>query len=228
MPVALADQSAHERGLDVAGKTALLMADVAEAPLLIMADDNGTDPVRTRYAGRIRPEQGLSEERWQVFAEGAHKIARAVLEASGAHTVFHHHCAGFAETPAEVDKFLELTDPDLVGLCLDTGHYTYGGGDAVEAIRRYAGRISHVHLKDCDPGVAADARAQGWDYFQAIERGVFCELGRGCVDFPGVLRELRAGRFSGWAVVEQDVVPGMGSPLDSAAHNREYLRRLGL
>ena len=123
---------------------------------------------------------------------------------------------------------MEMTDPEIVGLCLDTGHYTYGGGDPLEALRRYRDRIWHVHFKDCHPDVAARARAEGWDYFQAVRHGVFCELGQGMVDFPAIVDELKSGGYDGWIVVEQDVLPEMGSPLASARRNREYLRSLGL
>jgi len=78
------------------------------------------------------------------------------------------------------------------------------------------------------PGESARARANGWDYFAALQEGVFCELGAGDVDFGAVLSRLRATGFSGWIVVEQDVIPGGGTPLDSARRNRAYLRSLGL
>ena len=58
--------------------------------------------------------------------------------------------------------------------------------------------------------------------------GVFCELGRGCVDFPGVLAALTETGYDGWIVVEQDILPGMGNPRESARRNREYLRGIGL
>jgi len=48
------------------------------------------------------------------------------------------------------------------------------------------------------------------------------------VDFPGVLQVLQAINYNGWIVVEQDVLPGMGSPKESAQRNREYLRSIGL
>jgi inosose dehydratase len=32
----------------------------------------------------------------------------------------------------------------------------------------------------------------------------------------------------GWIVVEQDVLPGMGTPKESAQRNREYLKSIGL
>ena len=40
--------------------------------------------------------------------------------------------------------------------------------------------------------------------------------------------ELQRLRYSGWIVVEQDVLPGLGTPAASAQRNRDYLRRMGL
>ena len=67
-----------------------------------------------------------------------------------------------------------------------------------------------------------------WDYQRALGQGLFCELGRGVVDFPALLADLQAANYDGWIVVEQDVLPSMGAPLASATRNREYLRGIGL
>jgi inosose dehydratase len=83
-----------------------------------------------------------------------------------------------------------------------------------------------VHFKDCAPEAAERARAEGWDYFTALGRGVFCELGHGSVDFPAVLAWLKSKRYSGYVLVEQDVLPGMGTPRESALRNRQYLRSI--
>ncbi|MFC1633450.1 TIM barrel protein [Planctomycetota bacterium] len=239
VPVALNDADAHKAGVAESLKVARLLADVAERggyeqlPFLALADDNGTDPVRTANAGRTSYEMSLTDEQWKVFARGAEKVASAVKAETGLHTVFHHHCAGFVERPDEVGRLLEMTDPDLVGLVLDTGHYTYGSGRndpevVLEGLDLFAERIWYMHFKDCHPEIADRARGEGWDYFEAIRRGVFCELGRGCVDFPAVLSRLKQQNYKGWAVVEQDVLPGMGSPKESAQRNREYLRAQGI
>lgn len=229
VPVALVDPAAHEPGIETALTTArLLRASSAIEPFIVLADTNGSVPERTRHAGRITPEQGLSAEQWRTFAQGAEAVARAVRDETGLRTVFHHHCAGYVETPAEIDRLMEATDPALLGLCLDTGHITYGGGDPLPALRRYTDRIWHVHFKDCQPEIAARARSEGWDYFEAVRRGVFCELGQGSVDFKAIAGELRQLGYAGWIVVEQDVLPGLGTPVESAARNREFLRSVGL
>jgi inosose dehydratase len=208
-------------------RIAKLLAAVSTAPFIVLSDANGKNPRRTQNAGRIRPDQSLNDEQWLVFAAAVEHVARAVRDVTGVRCVFHHHCAGFVETPGEIENLLALTNPELVGLCFDTGHYTFGGGDALDGIRKHASRIWHVHLKDHEPNVAAQSRQNEWDYFTSVRNGIFCELGKGNVDFPAVLQELETAGYDGWGVVEQDVLPGMGSPKESAARNRAYLNSLG-
>ena len=237
--VRLSDPQAHAAGQATALKIARLIVAAAEAvnraakPFLVLADDNGTAPARTQNAGRVTPDLYLNPAGWRTFASGAAQIARAVREETGLRTVFHHHCAGFVETPDEIARLLELTDPDLLGLVFDTGHFAFGAGpdgcaQVVEALDRFAERIWYIHFKDCQPEVAAQSRANDWPYFEALKHGVFSELGQGCVDFPAVLAWLRERDYQGYVLVEQDVLPGMGVPKESAHRNREYLRSIGL
>lgn len=228
VPVALADEAAHEAGVQAALRVARLQAAVNQEAFIVLADDNGSVPERVQNAGRITPAMGLSDAQWVTFARGAERIARAVSEQVGLRTVFHHHCAGYVETPAEVAALLERTSPELLGLCLDMGHYAFGGGEPLEAMARFSERIWHVHLKDFEPTVGARVAAEGLDYFGAVRAGVFCELGQGSVDFATIARLLRGWGYAGWAIVEQDVLPGMGSPFESARRNRAFLRGIGL
>jgi inosose dehydratase len=229
VPIRLADASAVDAGVEQAVRTAKLLAGAAgPEAFVVLSDDNASVANRTARAGRIRAEDGLRSDEWDGFADRAERVARAVRDAAGLHTVFHHHCAGYVETPEEIAALMSRTDPALIGLCLDTGHLTFGGGDPLAAIRQYGDRIWHVHFKDCDPTLAQAARTQEWDYHTSVRQGIFCELGHGSVPFIGVLEELRRRRYAGWIVVEQDVLPGLGTPAASAARNRAFLRGLGV
>jgi inosose dehydratase len=229
VPVALKKPEAHQPGIDVAVRTARLMAAVeGDLPFIILADENGSISERTKNAGRVTPEMGLSDSEWQIFAEGAEKVAAAVRKETGLRTAFHHHCAGYVETPAEIEKLMSLTDPSLLGLVFDCGHYRFGGGDPVEGLKKYSKRVWHFHFKDYHPGFGQQGIKEGWDYFQSVSAGVFCELGKGEVDFPALLAELEKIGYDGWGVVEQDVLPGMGKPKESAQRNRAYLASIGL
>lgn len=235
--VALADANTHDEGECTVVRTAQLLAETAALmgqavpPFLVLADANCTVPARTLNAGRITPELGLDDAAWQTFAAGAERLARAVQRESGLRTVFHHHCGGYVETPDEIAQLLALTDPALLGLVFDTGHYSFGAGGCEslgDALERFASRIEYVHYKDCDAVVVGKARAGNWDYFESVRQGIFCELGQGCVDFAAVSAWLRGRGYQGFITVEQDVLPGMGTPKESALRNRAYLRSIGL
>lgn len=233
----------RERILAVARHLAAL-SDVpraGRAPYFILADETRGDPHRTAVAGRVSAEDGLSPSEFAVLTRNAEEIARLVLGETGLRTLFHHHCAAFVETPDEIARFLDNTEPGLVDLVFDTGHYTYGCGVpdvpeqdsgkgrlALDGLKRFWDRVPYVHLKDCSPEVAAECRAVEASYTDAIATGVFCELGDGSVDLPGILAFLTERGYSDWLTVEQDVIPGMGTPAESAIRNRTTLGRLGL
>ena len=229
VPVALAEAATHEEGVKTAVRTAQLMRDAgASRAFIVLSDDNATVPERERNAGRITAEHGLQEPAWATFAAGAERVARAVRDEAGLRTVFHPHCGGYVETPHEIDQLMGRTDRSLVGLVLDTGHILYGSGDPVRVFEQHAERVWHVHFKDCDPAVAADARAKGLGYLAAVRAQLFGELGTGAVDFAAVTAALNRSRYDGWIVVEQDVFPGYGTPKESASRNRAFFRSLGL
>ena len=135
---------------------------------------------------------------YDVNAEAAHKLASRFS----------------ATVAASVEEIFAAEDVDAVLIASSTN--------------THADRIWHVHFKDHNPAVAAQAKAEGWDAVTAVGKGLFCELGKGDVDFPAILAELKRMGYNGWIVVEQDVLPGMGSPKESAARNRAYIRSIGL
>lgn len=229
VPVPLVNGQSHQQGVENALRVARLMTQAGYPDaFVVLADDNGTVPERTTQAGRITPDKGLNRQQWDTFAAGAMAVAEAVRNEYGMRTVFHHHCGGYVETPEELAMLMALTAPQLLGLCFDTGHYAFGGGNPLEAVEQYADRIWHVHFKDYDPRVGARSRADQWDYFESVKHGVFCELGKGSVDFKAILELLNNQGYQGWGVVEQDVLPGMGTPKVCAHNNRVYLGKLGV
>lgn len=227
--VRLHDRASHEMSATDALRTAAQLAIVGgPESVVVLGNDPYGDPLRTKNAGRVTPDLGMSDDQWDVFATGANDVARRVMGETGLRTVFHQHIGTLIETTDETRRLLDMTDPSVLGLCLDTGHWMFGaGGDPVAAISEFAERIWHVHLKDCDTAVVRSSRQNEWDGPTSVGHGVFCELGRGVVDFPGVLDALGRSGYTGWMVVEQDVLPGTGTPRDSARRNREYLRSIG-
>ena len=223
VPIALAEPERHNEGIESARATARLLASCG-APVLVLAD--AMYERRMAIAGSVVAERdGLSDRNWDAAARLLERVAREARDV-GLRTVFHHHTGTYVETPAEVRRLLASTDPSLLGLCLDTGHYTYGGGDPAELARTHAARIWHLHLKDVCGNVLDQVRRDGIGFLDAVSKGVFCELGAGSVDLRGVIRALLAGGYDGWAVFEQDVDPTRPGvdPLKSAARSRQYIR----
>lgn len=225
VPIPLSEPSAYERAEREVVKVADLLK-ACGATLIVLAD--AMTPERMALAGRVLEEQqGLTEDQWRAAADVIMDIARACA-ARGLRTAFHHHAGTYVETPGEIERLLSLTDPEHVGLCLDTGHYLYGGGDPVDAVRRFGGRIWHLHLKDVRASVLDAVRHERLGFLEAVGRGVFCELGEGMVNIRAVVAALQEANYDGWAVVEQDVdirQPGV-NPLASARRNRAYLREV--
>ena len=194
---------------DSVDQVAALLAAVG-APFLVLSDDN------TALQAEAGRRTGVFLSSFDEYAARIEALARRVTETYGLEVVFHHHGGGYVETPEEVNALLERT---TVGLCLDTGHMHFGGGDAVECWLSWSSRIRYLHLKDYRP-------VEG-SYLEAVARGTFCELGKGEVDFPRLFMNM--SDYDGWAVVEQDVLdPDPAYPLAAARANREYLRGQGL
>jgi inosose dehydratase len=202
--------------------------DGAPAPRPTLADAGSA--ARAALPGRsaLDPSVGFDDVGWERFADGV-ALALARSRERGYEPTFHHHTATYIEAQWEIERMLEVTE---VGLCLDTGHLLLGRGDPVTAVREWGARINHVHLKDARLDVLHAIVAEGAPVEAIWRRNAFCPLGEGDVDVDGVLAALGEIGYTGWLVVEQDIIPDPSAPLDQAAReqraNREYLRARGL
>jgi inosose dehydratase len=223
VPIPLAHSARHNDARKDAMEVAHLLAQ-AGASLIVLADE--MCEMRMAVSGRVNElRDGMTDLQWEDAARILNRIASDCREI-GVSAVFHHHAGTFIETPKEVARLCANTDPDILGLCLDTGHYFFGGGDPSEAVSSYGSRIRHLHLKDVRLSVLSRARKDKVGFLDAIQRGVFCELGEGDVDLKTVVEDIASTGYSGWAVVEQDVDTRNEEvrPLESAIRSRQYLQ----
>ena len=228
VPLPLEEEGALDSILDRVTHVGSLVRQFGVGEIIIAAN---TSPARMEIAGSVAADgsDGWSGEEWQRAAKTLAVVARSCRERFNLRVAFHHHAGTFVETPNEVARLMGMTDPDLIGLCFDTGHYLYGGGDVLEAAEQFAYRINYVHLKDVWAEKLEKVRRERIHLRRAWEMDVFAELGQGCIDFRGFVDTLRARGYDGWMIVEQDVVQrpgreGAWSPLDSARQSRTYLR----
>jgi inosose dehydratase len=186
-------------------------------------------PRRAPTAGRGDEAERLTGAAREGFLERIRWVAKLGVEQFGLQVTMHAHAAGFVEFEDELEDVLDAIGPELLGVCLDTGHCEYAGFDPVAFYRRHSKRVSYLHFKDIDPAVRRRAIEERTDFYDACAAGLFCNLGDGVVDFPAMKAALEATGFSGWATVEQDRDPsGARSTLADARANLEFLKRGGL
>jgi inosose dehydratase len=189
--------------------------------------DAGSDLRRSRPFQAVRDHNlGFGTEAWKHFADGV-DTAVARCRERGYEATLHHEPGTHIEAPWEIAAALEHTS---IGLCLDTGHLLLGGGDPLHALREWGSRINHVHLKDARKAVVDEIIREKAPVSEIWRRRAFCRLGEGDLKIDAVLEEL--GRsYTGWLVVEQDVLPDpdreSGRPALDQRANREFLRSRG-
>jgi inosose dehydratase len=185
----------------------------------------GFTPDRERSAGRADEAVPLGDAQWGVLTDGVHALARLARE-HGLVPCLHPHAGTYVEFEPEIERLVAGTDPELVSLCIDTGHCAYAGIDPVALYRRHAERVAYFHLKDVRP---EPLRAGALSFEQAVAARVFCPLGEGVVDFPGLRDALEEHGFEGWGAVEQDRLRAdTASPGEQAAASLRHLRAVGL
>lgn len=174
------------------------------------------------------PGIGLDAAGWSTLVRNVNDALRRCAD-RGYTATFHHHACTDVESPAEVDRLLDSTDIDIT---LDTGHLIVGGGDPVPAVSRWAGRINHLHLKDARGAVINAALASGAGMIEVWSQRVFVPIGDGDLDVAGVVAALKESGYSGWAVVEQDIIAGPDDSFDAMLadqrQNYQALVALGL
>ncbi|HEX3427934.1 MAG TPA: sugar phosphate isomerase/epimerase [Candidatus Limnocylindrales bacterium] len=163
----------------------------------------------------------MTDAGWDALIDLLRTVS-AETRLAGARIAFHPHAGTYVETPAEVERLAAAIDGDALPFCLDVGHYLVGGGDPVEALRRYGERVGHVHLKDVDPEILGRLRRSELGGFgDAIRQRLFTELGSGALDLDAILAALADRGYDGWLMVEQD--SGWPPPAESAAIGRRVL-----
>jgi inosose dehydratase len=195
------------------------------ARFLVLIDDSYVDLV----TGRALASPTLTDDEWPRLISTTHRVADLARDRFGLALAFHPHVETHAEYEGQMERFLAETDPARVGLCFDTGHHAYRGGDVLAFLRRHHDRIPYLHLKSIDPAVQARVQAEQIPFGQAVGMAMFCEPWRGAIDFLALRDLLREIDYAGFAIVEQDCYPTPPDrPLPIAKRTREYLREIGI
>jgi sugar phosphate isomerase/epimerase len=120
----------------------------------------------------------------------------------------HNHGPGDKIYPnaITINGYIKNLDP-RVGMCFDIGHSMRYGNDPVADLEKYSKRIFDMHLKNVT---------------SATHDGTTCELGRGVIDIPAIVKTLRKIKYSGVAGLEYE--KDMKDPLAGIAESIGYFR----
>lgn len=178
----------------------------------------------------LTEEYRPGSEKFQEVINGAKMLGEKANEL-GMKLCYHNHDFEFVKIDGEyaLDILYREVPSELLQSELDTCWVNIGGENPSDYIRKYAGRIEIVHLKDFVGsksenmyaliGIDDDADKGEKDNFE------FRPVGSGVQDFPAILE---ASREVGtrWVVVEQDAPSMNKTSLECAEASIDYLKVL--
>jgi inosose dehydratase len=191
--------------------------------------DVGGSCLVVRPMGSYWREAPVTEEKIKNAAECWNKVGKMTKDL-GVMTAMHVDCLCALHSTADIDKILALTNPELVGLAMDTGELTVAGIDPVKLYDKHYSRVKHFHFKDArfadtlDEYKLKNAESQmltaGGQ--RKIERW-FYEIGRpgGLVDLPALMKSIKQHDYQGWIIAESEQCP---NPPESCMLNSWYVQ----
>lgn len=151
-----------------------------------------------------------ADAQWEAYGQRLNAFGAHLQATYGITLAYHHHMGAYVESPADIDRLMQVTDPQSVGLLFDTGHAFYGGASQpADTLMKHIDRVVHVHCKDVRPSVIAQARNDGWSFLNGVINGTFTVPGDGVIDFEAVLYHLKNAGYEGWLVVEAEQDPAV-------------------
>jgi inosose dehydratase len=168
--------------------------------------------------GGVRDEREPIVDTIKRMADNLNLLGEKLL-AKGIKAAYHPHLGTVIESREEIGMLMDRTDATYVSLCPDTAHLYKGGVDPVEVFTSYKDRILHVHFKDVNPDATTPVKIDAEDQLP-----IFAELGRGPIDFPGIMKCLRKNNYSGWVVIELD--QSLTDARQSAYENKKYVQEV--
>lgn len=167
----------------------------------------------------------FTDEEWEKLAEGLEKLGDLAHE-KDMEIVYHHHMGTGVQTTEEIDRLMEMTDPDKVKLLFDTGHLVFSGENPIAVYNRHQDRIKHIHFKDIRQETAEEVEKEKDSFLNGVKKGVFTVPGDGMIDFTPIWTAIHASDYEGWIVVEAEQDPAKANPFEYAVKARSYIREV--
>ncbi len=150
-----------------------------------------------------------TRENWISTAKRLETVGKRLRDEAGLQGFYHNHAFEFDEKfdgEPGLDILYANSNPQYLQAELDTYWVQKGGENPTAYLKKYAGRVPLLHIKDMDTA------------------GDFAEVGTGILDWPSIFSAAEAGGVTAY-IVEQDVCPG--NPLDSIKISIDNLKQMG-
>lgn len=162
-------------------------------------------------------QRPVAREVHERFAGQLDRLGRIVAR-HGIRLAIHTDAYSICSRNEDIASVLALTDPATIGICLDAGHVTLDGGDAIAVLRDHIERIPIMHWKDCAEPLSGHVLRGDQKQRHARMLRNFRIMGAGRIDWLAWMDILREHRWTGWAIEEIDMSP------DPVGELREGLR----
>ena len=144
----------------------------------------------------------------ELFKKGIESVRKVYdyAESIGIRTIYEEQ--GYIFNGLEgYDRFLNEVNRD-VGIVADFGNISQAGGDFVEFVKKYADRVSHVHIKDV---VLTDSNESQTGLKTLTGQYMHeAEVGKGIVDMKSAFKILKEAGYQGYYALEY------GAPSDDS------------
>lgn len=140
----------------------------------------------------LHAPEGLQDQEAMALMKRSYEQILRVAEAHGIIVNIEPH-GYFTTNPDAMEQMLGFVDSPLLRMNMDTGNTFIAGRDPVAFLRRFLGKVSHVHVKDVSESLAQTVR--GGQTGIAVSH---CALGDG-VNADNILGCLKLLRDSGWS-----------------------------
>jgi inosose dehydratase len=184
----------------------------------------GCDHQKTNTGPRKQPN-GTPLQDLKEIAKTLDVLGRRIREELGMKFGVHAHLGSQIQNEQEVTYIMENTQPESVGLVLDTGHITMAGMDPVALAMKLGHRIVEYHFKDTKKQDRGGTRNVPSPNRDMMNDPYFYPLGEGGVDFPAIMAYLKSIGWRGHLNVELDTSPWR-PPKESARITADYIRNV--
>lgn len=165
----------------------------------------------------------FNDDEWKRLTDGLNELGRLAGE-KGMVIAFHHHIGTGVQTFEEIDRLMEMTDPNLLYLLFDTGHLVFAGIDPEAVLKKYVNRVRHVHLKDVRKDIFEKVKKENMSFLNSVKAGAFTVPGDGMINYDPLFKILSESNYEGWMVVEAEQDPAKANPLEYAMKARAFIR----